>query len=124
MTFRMDIVDAQSGNAQARTMTTPPVERRAFQRFAYRLPIVITTVEGGTRLQGVTRDISRTGVFFYTDAPPPAESALGFKMIMPAEITLDQYLRVVGKGTVLRVEATDSGRKVGLAMRVDSDIFR
>jgi hypothetical protein len=105
-------------------MPTQPIERRAFQRFNHQLPIVITTVEGGTQLQGVTRDISRTGVFFYTDAPPPVESTLGFRMIMPEEIMLDQDRRVVGKGTVLRVEATDSSRRVGVAMRVESDIFR
>ncbi len=124
MAFRVDIVGSQFEKSQARAMTTPPIERRAFQRFAHQLPIVITTVEGGTQLQGVTRDISRTGVFFYTDAPPPVQSALGFRMIMPAEIMLDQDRRVVGKGTVLRVEATDSSRRVGVAMRVDSDILR
>jgi PilZ domain-containing protein len=122
--FRLDIVGSQCEQARAATMTIPPIERRAFQRFAHQLPIVITTVAGGTQLQGVTRDTSRTGVFFYTDAPPPVESALEFKMIMPAEITLDRDRRVVGKGTVLRVEATDSNRRVGVAMRVDSDIFR
>jgi hypothetical protein len=101
-------------------MTNPPIERREFPRFPFELPMVIVEFDGGRELHGVTRNISRTGVFFYTREQPPTGCAVQFRMVMPSEIILGQDRRVSGRATVLRVQPTDSG--VGVAVRIDTDI--
>jgi hypothetical protein len=97
-------------------------ERRAKQRFPVQVPIVITGVPAGGEIQGVTRDVSANGVFFYPKEWPSGLSSIAFKMIFPAQITGTKSTRVACKGTVLRLELTPQAR-TGVAATIDSYEF-
>lgn len=97
-------------------------ERRAKQRFPVQLPIVITGTPAGGEIQGVTRDVSASGVFFYPKEWPSGLSSIAFKMIFPAEITGTESARVVCKGMVVRLELTPQTR-TGVAATIDSYEF-
>jgi hypothetical protein len=101
-------------------MTNIPIERRSFPRFPFELPILINEIDGRRGFEGITRNVSRTGVFFYTCEQLPADSAVQFRMVMPAEIMLGQGRRIVARATVLRVQPSDSG--IGVAVRIETDI--
>jgi hypothetical protein len=100
----------------------PEHERRAKQRFPVQLPIVITGVRAGGEIQGVTRDVSASGVFFYSKDWPSGLSSIAFKMIFPAEITGSGSPRVTCKGTVVRLELSPQTR-TGVAATIDSYEF-
>ena len=97
-------------------------ERRAKQRFPVQLPIVITGVPTGGEIQGLTRDVSANGFFFYTKGWPSGLSAIAFKMIFPVELTGTESARVVCKGTVVRVEVGLQAR-TGVAVTIESYTF-
>ena len=95
-------------------------DRRAKQRFAIQLPFVIRSAP--SEIHGVSRDVSAVGVFFYTDNWPLGLSPIEFRMILPALITGTESIRVVCKGTVIRVEE-DPQAKTGVATTIDSYTF-
>jgi PilZ domain len=95
-------------------------ERRAKQRFPIQLPVVIRSAP--SEIRGVSRDVSAAGVFFYTDHWPFGFSPIEFRMILPAQITGTESIRVVCKGTVVRVEL-DPQAKTGVATTIDSFTF-
>ncbi len=97
-------------------------ERRAKQRFAVQLPIVITGAPAGGEIQGVTRDVSAIGVFFYPREWPSGLSSIAFKMIFPAEITGTESTRVQCRGTVVRLEL-NAPTRTGVAATIDSYEF-
>lgn len=97
-------------------------ERRAKQRFPVQVPIVITGGLAGGEIQGVTRNVSANGVFFYPKEWPSGLSSIAFKMIFPPEITGMESRRVACKGTVVRSELTQQGR-TGIAATIDSYEF-
>ena len=94
--------------------------RRTKQRFPLQLPVVITHVSTGGEIEGVTRDVSANGVFFYTKEWPSGYSAIAFGLIFPTEITGTEGTRVVCRGTVVRLEL---GPPVGVAATIDSYTF-
>ncbi|HYY68419.1 MAG TPA: PilZ domain-containing protein [Terriglobales bacterium] len=97
-------------------------ERRAKQRFPVQVPIVVTGAPTGGEIQGVTRDVSSKGVFFYPKQWSSTLSAITFKMILPAEITGTESTRVACKGTVVRLEEGPGGR-TGVAATIDTYTF-
>lgn len=97
-------------------------ERRAKQRFPVQVPIVITTAPAGGEIQGVTRDVSANGVFFYPKEWPSGLSSIAFKMIFPPEITGTKSTRVSCRGTVVRLELNAETR-TGVAATIDSYEF-
>ncbi len=98
------------------------VEKRAKQRFPVELPIVVAGASTGGEIQGVTRDVSAKGVFFYAKQWPSGVSEIAFKMIFPREITGTESTRVTCKGTVVRVEESRQDR-TGVAATIDSYDF-
>jgi PilZ domain len=97
-------------------------ERRAKQRFPVQVPIIIIGGPRGGEIQGVTRDVSANGVFFYPKQWRSGLSSIAFKMIFPAEITGTESTRVVCKGTVVRLEEGPRAR-TGVAATIDSYQF-
>jgi PilZ domain len=94
-------------------------ERRAHQRFPVQLPIVLTSAFMGGEAEGVTRDVSAKGVFFYTSAARlKVAVAIAFKMLLPAEITGTDNTRVACKGKIVRVEE-EAGGRMGVAATID-----
>lgn len=101
-------------------MSTSPVrhERRAAQRFDYQLPVSIKVVGAEGEVHGCTQDLSARGVFFYTEAPITEGSELEVTLLMPAEITLTESMRVRCRGRVLRIARQDSSSKIGVAVQL------
>ena len=97
-------------------------ERREKQRFPVQLPIVITSPSTGSEIQGVTRDVSGKGVFFYPKSWPSGLSSIVFKMILPSEVTGTESTRVRCEGTVVRLELTAES-STGVAATIDSYEF-
>ncbi len=95
-------------------------ERRGRQRFPIVLPIVIAG-NSGTEIQGVTQNMSAEGVFFQAREWPSELSSISFKMIFPKEITGTESIRVICKGTIVRLE--EGLRGVGVATTIDSYRF-
>jgi len=95
-------------------------ERRAKQRFPVQFPVVIRSAP--CDIHGVSRDVSAAGIFFYTDNWPLGFSPIEFRMILPAQITGTESLRVVCEGMVVRVEEGPQA-KTGVAASIDSYTF-
>jgi PilZ domain len=99
-------------------MTTTPVslERRAGQRFDVQIPVTLKLVGTSHEACGFTQDLSARGTFFYTDFPLAVGERVELTLLMPAEITLTESMRVCCQGTVLRVVPPSHGTKIGVAV--------
>jgi hypothetical protein len=95
------------------------VERRAAQRFDFQLPVSIRPAESDHEQPGFTRDLTAQGVFFYTDSALPPGTRVEITLVMPAEITLSESMRVRCSGKVLRVHQPDVGSKFGVAVQFE-----
>jgi hypothetical protein len=86
-------------------MTTSPVrvERRVGQRFPFQLPVSFRDVASGIPGVGFTQDLSSRGVFFFTETAVQEGSEIELTLVMPAEITLGESMRVRCRGHILRV---------------------
>ncbi len=79
-------------------------DRRARQRFAVQLPIIVQNAASGGEIHGMTRDISSRGVFFYVDEWPLDVAAIECKLLLPAEFSGKKGMRALCRGNVVRVE--------------------
>jgi hypothetical protein len=95
-------------------------ERRAKQRFPIQSPVVIKNTP--SEIHGNSRDASSEAVFFYTDNWPLGFSPIEFRMVLPAQITGTESIRVVCKGVVVRLE--DLHGRTGVAATIDNYKFR
>jgi PilZ domain len=98
------------------TIRPTQVERRAAQRFDYQLPLAIRRADGGKEEFGFTQNLSARGIFFYTDCPLQPGAKVDITLMMPAEITLSENMRVRCQGKVLRANPQASGCKTGVAV--------
>jgi hypothetical protein len=98
-------------------------ERRKKQRFPLELPVVVS-LNRGSEIRGVSRDVSSAGVFFYVDDWPLAASSIQFKMILPREITQSENMRAACIGRVVRVERGSETARTGIAATIDSYTLR
>lgn len=84
------------------------VEHRSEPREALVLPVNLTA--GG---QGVTRDISASGLYFETDSELQVDSAVDFEIELQ---TSAGPVKLVARGTVMRIEQT--GDRTGVAVKL------
>ncbi len=96
------------------------IEKRTRQRFPLQLPIVVAAGSDSLELNGITRDVSSAGVFFYTKAWPPDKSSVEFKMVMPPELTGSTGARALCKGKVVRVESGSEFGVTGVAATIEN----
>jgi hypothetical protein len=97
-------------------------EKRSTRRFSFNLPISVRRLGGGVRqLQGYTRDVSSRGAFVYLSSEAEEGTAIEFEMMLPAEVTLSDPVRVSCSGRVLRVERSD--KKQGVAVAIEDYDF-
>ena len=103
-------------------MSTSPVrlERRAAQRFDVPLPVTVKLPEGASEGHGFTQDLSARGVFLYTDFPLSEGDAVELTFVMPSEITLAASMPVRCRGKVMRTAQASGGRKIGVAVHLES----
>jgi PilZ domain len=113
-------------------MTSSPVqvERRAAQRFGISLPISIRLADGQKEHHGFAQDLSARGIYFYCDFDLQEGAEVEITLLMPAEITLTDNMRVCCRGKVLRVHrpaansapvspAMNAGAKIGVAVHFE-----
>jgi hypothetical protein len=104
--------------------------RRRFQRFPLQVPAVFFWKGPRGSLQkseGLTRDISASGVFIMAENCPPAESSIRFEVKLPALDASGPPVRIRAAGQVVRTDvqtgritkgfAVHSSRKFVLARR-------
>ena len=68
----------------------------------------------------LTRDLSRGGVFLYTDAQIIAGSEIEMVLILPPEITMSEQQWVCCRASVVRVENGQEGKGFGVAASIRS----
>jgi len=83
--------------------------QRHEERIPLETPVLLAT---GT---GVTRDISKSGIYFFTQQPLPPGGAVNFSLQLDYACP-GKPLKLECRGEVLRVEAT--GAKFGVAARI------
>jgi hypothetical protein len=81
----------------------------------------VTRINGQQRrFAGITRDISRTGVFFFMDFRPEEGSRLQLMLTLPAEVTGRGNVPAVCDTRVVRVERGAPGDRCGVAVQIES----
>jgi len=96
----------------------PMTNRKPEQRSLPRVPVQVqVSVRSGQSeaSTGLTRDISRNGVFNYTDSDIHEGSDLEFVVMLPPELTQGEKSWVCCQASVVRVEQTPGTAKIGVA---------
>jgi hypothetical protein len=94
-------------------------ERRSGQRIPARVPVSVKTPQERVATTGVTRDLSTSGVFLYTDSRISEGSELEVVLILPPEITKSGMQWVCCRASVVRVEDGEEG-SFGVAASIRS----
>ncbi len=76
--------------------------------------------EGLPDTAGVSRDLSRSGIFLYTDSQISAGTELEMVLILPAEITQGEKQWVCCRASVIRVEDGEKQGRLGVAASIRS----
>jgi hypothetical protein len=98
-------------------MSTP--ERRRQERTRVRIPVKVRPPKNsGPELSGVTRDLSTSGVFLYSESPLEAGAKLELVIMLPGGIGLGPGGWTLCQASVVRVEKSD-GKGVGVAATLD-----
>ncbi len=92
-------------------------ERRAESRKAVRLPLKVRKSDG-TEHQGVTRDLSSTGIFLYSDGALESGAKLELVVMLPASLGVGPGGWTLCQASVVRVEQSE-GKAVGVAATLD-----
>jgi hypothetical protein len=85
--------------------TEVQLERRAAQRFEFHLPVSVRLSGSDREGCGFTQNLSARGALFHTDLPMAEADAMELTLVMPAEITLAENMRVRCRGKVLRASS-------------------
>ncbi len=94
-------------------------ERRRKERTPVRVPVKVRPQEGeGPEMSGVTRDLSSSGVFLYSDAPLEAGTKLDLVIMLPGGLGFGPGGWTLCQASVVRVEKSD-GKGVGVAATLD-----
>jgi hypothetical protein len=94
-------------------------ERRAAQRFDLHVPTTVRVPATGQEAAGFTQDISGRGVFLFTDLALADNVTVELTLVMPAEITLGESMRVRCRGRVIRVIQLEAAGKMGAAVQLE-----
>jgi hypothetical protein len=99
------------------------LERRATQRFDFHLPVSARLRGTESEACGFTQNLSARGALFHTDLPLSEADAIELTLVMPAEITLAENMRVRCRGKVLRVLSSAVGTRSVVAVHLDGYEF-
>ena len=100
-------------------MPAPKDERRSRNRISASLPVTIKP-SAATSASGVTRDLSLSGVFFYTDVQIREGSEVEIVVMLPAEVSQGERQWVCCQASVVRIEASGDNGRMGVAARINS----
>ncbi|HYW39575.1 MAG TPA: PilZ domain-containing protein [Terriglobales bacterium] len=98
------------------TEKTPSSERRSSQRMTVRVPVKVRH-EGGEH-QGLTRDLSSSGIFLYSESGMKAGSKLELVIMLPPGLGFGPGGWTLCQASVVRVEESE-GKGVGIAATLD-----
>lgn len=99
------------------TMTSGKPEQRSLPRISAQVQVSIRSGRNETKT-GLTRDLSRNGVFFYTDSQLQAGSDLEMVLMLPPELSGGEKQWVCCQATVVRVEETSKTGQVGVGANI------
>jgi hypothetical protein len=95
-------------------------ERRSGPRTPVRVPVSVKAGHEQIATKGVTRDLSTSGVFLYTDSRISEGSQLEMVLILPPEITKSAKQWVCCQASVVRVEQGQEEGSFGVAASIRS----
>ena len=96
--------------------STTDNERRSRQRMPVRVPVKVRH-EGGEHA-GLTRDLSSTGIFLYSESGMKAGSKLELVIMLPPGLGLGPGGWTLCEASVVRVEESE-GKGMGVAATID-----
>jgi len=91
-------------------------EKRSSQRMPVRVPVKVR--HQGSEHQGLTRDLSSSGIFIYSESGMRAGSKLELVIMLPPGLGLGPGGWTLCEASVVRVEESD-GKRVGIAATLD-----
>src|SRR5580698_2212560 len=92
-------------------------EQRTRRRVAAKVQVSIRSGQAAGST-GLTRDLSRNGIFFYTEFPVQEGSDLEIVLMLPPELTQGEKRWVCCQASVLRVEKTSATGQTGVAASI------
>jgi hypothetical protein len=92
-------------------------DRRSCQRVPARVPVKVRH-EGGEH-EGLTRDLSSSGIFLYSESGMKAGSKLELVIMLPPDLGLGPGGWTLCQASVVRVEESE-GKGMGIAATLDS----
>ena len=98
-------------------MTRDQPEQRCIQRLPVHVEVTIRSGQNQT-CTGLTRDLSRNGVFFYTDSRIREGSDLEMVLMLPPELTQGEKSWVCCQASVVRVEEAAGNGQIGVAASI------
>ncbi len=99
-------------------MATPTFnDRRQQPRIAFKSPATITV--GQHTVAASARDISASGLFFFTDVPLVAGGEIEIVLVLPEERGLPFQGMIHCHGRVVRTESS-GGQQYGIGVRIES----
>ncbi|HET7206861.1 MAG TPA: PilZ domain-containing protein [Terriglobales bacterium] len=105
-------------------MTTAAPDRRTMRRFDMRLPALVKLPGNGFQeFLTETQNVSARGVFFYLDYRLSPGAKIEVTLTLPSHVTVSDSIRVRFSARVLRVEASASGARVGVAAFIEEYEF-
>jgi hypothetical protein len=102
--------------AEKITSGNPSDERRSGQRLPVQVPVKVRH-EGGEQ-QGLTRDLSSSGIFLYSESGIKAGSKLELVIMFPPGLGFGSGGWTLCEASVVRVEESD-GKGMGIAATLD-----
>jgi len=91
-------------------------ERRSTQRTPVRVPVKV--LQGGGEHPGLTRDLSSSGIFLYSQSGMKAGSKLELVVMLPPGMGLGPGGWTLCEASVVRVEESQ-GKGLGIAATID-----
>ncbi len=98
------------------TEKTTSTERRSGQRLPVSVPVKVR--HQGSEHQGLTRDLSSSGIFLYSESGMKAGSKLELVIMLPPGMGLGPGGWTLCQASVVRVEESD-GKGMGVAATID-----
>ena len=98
------------------TEKTTSKERRSGQRLPVSVPVKVR--HQGSEHQGLTRDLSSSGIFLYSESGMKAGSKLELVIMLPPGMGLGPGGWTLCQASVVRVEESD-GKGMGVAATID-----
>ena len=96
--------------------TSAANDRRSGQRLPVRVPVKVR--HQGNEHQGLTRDLSSSGIFLYSESGMKAGSKLELVIMLPPGLGLGPGGWTMCEASVVRVEESE-GKGIGIAATLD-----